>query len=308
MFAEQKFINKPWGDEGIVFQLPGYKLYLCGLSKKQKQQLLIDYAEFVIDPNEEGIDYDVNRICHAYQLKTALNIPIKSLKQGNQYVPQKKRIGNIIDITGINFKASFNSDTRQAYLGVASEDELSQPTVIENFLRIYSAYNAVYQTGILLHSAGVVVNKQAYLFVGSSGAGKTTLTRKAFQDSAGVLSDDINLILPKGSGFVACKVPFTGEFGRTVIQDEVASYFPVKAIALLEQKEELCVEHVSAPYAISRLIANSPFVNDDVNMVGLLFDIYSELISRLPVIKLGVNYHDKFDAIYSQIGKEVNSK
>ena len=71
---------------------------------------------------------------------------------------------------------------------------LSQPMVIENYLRLVTAYAALSMGGVLFHSAGVVVDGRAYLFVGRSGAGKSTLARLALATGTDILSDDNNLL------------------------------------------------------------------------------------------------------------------
>ena len=92
---------------------------------------------------------------------------------------------------------------------------------------------------------------------------KTTLTRKAHQDGAIILSDDINFVVPEGGSYYAHAVPFSGEFGRTSIYSGKKSAFVVKGIVLLNQAQQLIVESVGRAQSVSRIMVGSPFINTD---------------------------------------------
>ena len=102
-----------------------------------------------------------------------------------QYAPLQTRTPHGVELTGINFLAQIQQESPHIplTLGVAEEKELAQSIVIENFLRVTTAYRAIQQGGLLLHSAGLVYEdekseKQAFIFPGRSNAGKTTLTER----------------------------------------------------------------------------------------------------------------------------------
>ena len=138
---------------------------------------------------------------------------------------------------------------------------------------------------------------QAYIFSGRSNAGKTTLTRKAHEIGARVLSDDINLVLPGNNGYQAHAVPFTGEFGRTLDHPGGKETYPVAGIVLLEQSDSLATETVSQSAAVARLLTGSPFVNTDAEESEKLFDVVNSLVTQVPVIKLLSRRDDKIDEI-----------
>jgi len=210
-------------------------------------------------------------------------------------------------VTGANFKAHIErgQSNQRASLGVAQENELPHANVVENFLRIFSAHRALDRGGIILHSAGLVFDEKAYIFSGRSNAGKTTLTRKAYDNGARVLSDDINLLLPQSGGYSAHAVPFTGEFGRTLQHEGGRKSYPVAGIILLEQAHELAAESVRPASAVARLLTACPFVNDDKEESEVLFDVLTELVARVPVIKLLNRKNDKIEAIMNVVREKL---
>ena len=305
----RQFGDVTWGNESLWLRLPGFDVCFSGLSVTQKEQLSADYLAFELSTQQlaQALAKTANPtslMCEVQRLNSPLNIANENLERDGQYSPLKLRVDDGIEITGVNFKAYFGLNKQgihQATISVEQENEFSRATVVENFLRIYAAHNALAHQGALLHSAGLVFDQKAYIFVGRSGVGKTTLTRKAHRAGATVLSDDINLVMPSESGFNAYKVPFTGEFGRTVDHSNVATSFPIKAIILLEQGDSISASISSAPNAVSRLIAGSPFVNTDELEIDSLFDIYTKLVSQLPIIKLAIPYQSEISDIVQAI-------
>ncbi len=152
-------------------------------------------------------------------------------------------------------------------------------------------------SGVVLHSAGLVFDEQAYIFSGRSNAGKTTLTRKAYAIGARVLSDDINLILPGDTGYDAYAVPFTGEFGRTLDHAGGKESYPVAGIVLLEHSDHLETLPVSSSAAVARLLTGCPFVNTDEHESDALFDSITGIVEKVPVIRLLSRKEDGIDDI-----------
>jgi hypothetical protein len=207
-------------------------------------------------------------------------------------------------LTGYNFEAQIRlrPDLSTSSLGVVREHEIPQANVIENFLRFFAAHHVLARGGALLHSAGLVYRQQSWIFVGRSGSGKTTLARKAQQNGIGVLSDDINVVLRSKGSYFSCPVPFAGELGRDNDQGKRHSLHPVAGIVFLEHGEGLETKQLKTSGAIARLLAACPFVNSDPEQFGVLFDVLSNLVDKLPITQL---YCQKTDSI-NDIMKAVN--
>ena len=217
----------------------------------------------------------------------------------SQYTPIIERTPKQLTITGLDFQATIKWDApAQAILGVSHEEHQPRLGAIENFLRVASAYRVLAQQGVLLHSAGLVLDGQAYLFAGRSGAGKTTLTRKAHAAGAGILSDDINIALPdENGGFRAFPVLFAGDFGQT--PDLLApGGYPLAALCFLEQGGAATLEPLSKAAAVARLVAACPFVNADPYKSADLLEAAANLVRQVPVRKLISRREDDFNLIH----------
>jgi hypothetical protein len=288
-----------WGEETLWLPFSFANIKLSGLSSLQRELISEYFCHYLDKPN---LDFSIPKIdleCFTYRLKSYPAVSMQSLTVDSLYTPRKVRHNNLIEITGADFEAQILLDQpgATAYLGVVDELDIASAGVIENFLRPFAAHNALRQGGVLLHSAGLVFNGQAYIFVGRSGAGKTTLARKAYAGGARVLSDDINVLLPNCSGFRALSVPFTGEFGRTMeyLQDQTS--YPISSVALLSQGENLRVNPACKSEATSRLLTGSPFVNTDQEETEDLFDVLEELVERVPIFRITCNKSDSIEDI-----------
>lgn len=298
-----------WGDLSLSLRLPAVDIDLSGLSAVQRNALLESYAHFSSgsrESNEDSIHCNVYRLAHVPELSS------EELTLEGQYAPIISQLNDSdgFYVTGVNFKASLATDgSGLSTLGVVNEHELAQAIVIENYLRIISAHKVLQHKGVVLHSAGLVIDGQAYIFSGRSNAGKTTLTRKAYKAGARVLSDDINLVLPskdkKGdSGYDAYAVPFSGEFGRTLDHAGGKESYPIAGIVLLEQSDCLQTYPVTQSAAVARLLTGCPFVNTDEYESEALFDSVTGLVSKVPVIRLLSRKDDDIDDIMNAVKKQ----
>ena len=64
--------------------------------------------------------------------------------------------------------------------------------------------------GLLLHAAGLVFNKQGYIFTGPSGAGKSTIAELFARQGAAVLSDERVILRRQGHTFMLYGTPWVG--------------------------------------------------------------------------------------------------
>ena len=274
-------------------------LWFTGLNAEQIDALQVSYPRFLAGANDSPEDSEDDVECRACRLVEMPELPIETLTRDGQYAPRIVTGPNGIELTGINFQARvpLYPAGEPGWLGVAQAQQLVQPIVIENFLRVFTAHQALRRGGVVLHSAGLVVEGRAFLFAGRSGAGKTTLTRKGHATGAGVLSDDINLVLPAAAGYEAHAVPFTGEFGRTLAHPGARAAYPVAGVVLLDRGDRLGTDRVSPSTAIARLLAACPFVNMEAATSAPLFDALTGLVAGLPVIALRCRRDDGFDDI-----------
>jgi hypothetical protein len=154
---------------------------------------------------------------------------------------------------------------------------------LENFFRVWVGYRMLQCGGVLLHSAAISRDGGGYLFVGHSGAGKTTLSRLALAAGWEVLSDDMNAVVLDQQGYRVAQLPFAGDLGQTAVFGGVCR---LRGIYTLEQGEDHRIDTLSPASAIARLLGSSPVVNQDPFRCDLLLSILSHLQSRVPVRQL----------------------
>jgi hypothetical protein len=147
--------------------------------------------------------------------------------------------------------------------------------IFENFLRVLTAYRLQELGGAVLHCAGIGSAQGARLFLGRSGAGKSTVSRLAQERGATVLSDDLNALVPvQGSPWVE-KLPFTGDYGDS---RSPSAAVPLAGLYRLEKAVEDALRPLSRAEAVACLLACSPYVNADpwrrdalfANLLGLI--------------------------------------
>lgn len=81
---------------------------------------------------------------------------------------------------------------------------------LDSLLRMFLSWALLGQQGFLLHAATIVKNGKAYVFVGRSGAGKSTVASLSPRGS--VLTDEISLLKRVDGEWRAFGTPFWGEF------------------------------------------------------------------------------------------------
>ena len=156
---------------------------------------------------------------------------------------------------------------------------------VENILRVATAWVAVARGGLLIHSASIVKDDRAYLFFGQSGSGKSTLAASSRRGR--VVSDDLTLLLPDENGRPeVVGAPFRGTYSGG---DPVEGRFPVAAAFRLkkaEAGETVSVEALSPVHAMGGVIANLPFVVDQLHTRPELFESVEKVIGSFPILAL----------------------
>ena len=136
--------------------------------------------------------------------------------------------------------AAFNRDhTKARICSVGS----NQPNGVNSFLRyndqtvltqIPLAYALANCGGCFIHSSGVVLDGKGVLFVGCSGAGKSTIKRMILSNSrAEPLCDERNIIRKWPDGYQV-----HGVWANKDLSDVSATSSPLGAIMFLEQSNE----------------------------------------------------------------------
>lgn len=138
---------------------------------------------------------------------------------------------------------------------------------LEYFLRILCALLAYRSGGLMMHGAGLLVGKQAYLFIGHSGSGKSTVV--ALSVHALALGDDLILLRPEDAGWRAYGTPFWNE-GAPRREGQTASGLLIGIYSLVQDRD-VYLQTMTPAAVTAGLAANCPVVSGDVTeLPGLL--------------------------------------
>ena len=270
--------GEPWGDNRRLLDLPGGPFLITGLSASQTDLMDREYSSVIAEtqPSNDGLhETTVLRVQPGFFREFDI--------EGWEYTIDLDSVPDRLRLATLNFAALVPwTSGATAGLWTSVEDAWFQG-VIENYLRVMVAHRLLLRDGVLLHSAGVVVDGSAYLFIGASGAGKSTLARKALEAGAPVLSDDLNAVVDLSVNPAVAQLPFTGELrDRT----SFAGAMPLGGIFVLKQGSSVDCEPLSRGEATAAILATAPFINRGVETLDTLVASAVTLTSGAPVCRL----------------------
>lgn len=149
---------------------------------------------------------------------------------------------------------------------------------IDYYLRMVYALLAHEKGGVLLHAAGVKTDSGAYLFLGPSGAGKTTVCKHS-QAQYTILNDDLILLLPCEKRWQAYSTPF---WNPTQVRPSTENA-PVTALFWLVQSKQALTRPMRAGQALAALTAGAPIVSVDPGRIPRLLKILSAIQATTPM-------------------------
>lgn len=171
--------------------------------------------------------------------------------------------------------ASLNFDASCAeFHGVRHEYAL------DSLLRILLSFVLLPKRGFLLHAASVVRNGRAYVFVGRSGAGKSTVA--SLSPAGSVLTDEISLLRFSDGCWQAHGTPFWGEFRAAGMNRR----YPIAGIYMLSQAKEDRLEPLSTKEILRALLPCVLFFTSRKGAHEALLQILLGLAEQVPCHRL----------------------
>ena len=156
-----------------------------------------------------------------------------------------------------------------------------------NLLRVVAAYRLLDAGGALLHSAAVahggLRGGDGTLFVGRSGAGKSTVARQARGLGLGVLSDELAALIPVPGGCAVAALPFAGDLEPA---REPVPPLRLVRVLLLEQAGRDALVPASRARAVAAAAACAPWINADPHRATVLLDNLGRLLAGVEVARL----------------------
>jgi hypothetical protein len=177
----------------------------------------------------------------------------------------------------------FDEDYRRGY----GETLLGGPHLAEGRMHpfVYPFDEVVYLArlsrgrGVMVHACGISYRGRGILFLGTSGAGKST-TAELWQSREGatVVSDDRVVVRPDGPGFRIYGTPWHGEAS---CEEPVSA--PLAAVFILEQGPRNCFVEMTPAAAVAQMMVRSCPAMWDRQGLDFAVRFLTRLAERLPV-------------------------
>ena len=281
--------GEPWGDHRRLLDLPGGPFLVTGLSPSQAELMDREYSS-VIAATLSSSDC----LHETAVLRAGPDFFREFDIEGWEYTLDLDSAPDHLRLAALQFAALVAwASHATAGLWTSVEDTWFQG-VIENYLRVMVAHRLLLRDGILLHSAGAVIDGSACLFIGASGAGKSTLARKALDAGAPVLSDDLNAVVGLSVEPAVAQLPFTGELRDQATFDGTV---PLRGIFLLDKGGSVACEPLSRGEAVAAIVATAPFINRGADNLDSLVVTADALTARIPVARLTSAENSAFEEI-----------
>jgi hypothetical protein len=255
--------GEPWGGRDLALALPGGPYRFTGLNAAQEEAVRGRFGAYCSLPDgaPEGVESRLFRAAEA-DFRT---FDVRGWEYGLDLdaTPAAVRLAGLRLVGRLDWRSRQQSPALgrlAAALWTPDAGGEAFAGIFENFLRVLVAYRLQEEGGAVLHCAAVAGSRGAHLFLGRSGAGKSTISGLAQERGATVLSDDLNALRLAGGAAVVEKLPFTGDYGDS---RSPSSPGPLAGLYRLEKDVADSLRPLSRAEAVACLLACSPYVNAD---------------------------------------------
>lgn len=280
--------SRAWGRCRLVVHFAGGPYAFVGLARSQRDAIRARFSDYAGTPGTTpAVVTRVRRIPEAAFRRFDL--------AGWRYAMEFEARPEWVRAVGLTFVSRLEvGPTLSATLWTSLAGEGLFLEGIENTFRVTAAYRLLQLGGALLHSAAVVVAGRAYLFLGPSGTGKTTIATNASAAGFAVLSDDMNAVAPSREGTMVEKLPFAGLLGT---DPAPAQPFRLGGVYRLRQAPHLALRPVGHAEMVGYAAACAPYLNADPHRTPALLEALASLLRQVPRGVLEVARDTPFDQV-----------
>ncbi len=189
--------------------------------------------------------------------------------------------GTRLEVTSPASRGVLDLKTRKGSLVLASRNIENGSA---NFLRNCFQWLLLARGGFLLHSAGLLNGRAAYLFFGSSGSGKTPLARQSV--GATVLNDEYVAVTIANGSVTAWGTPFWGDMQEGQNTSEGGE---LKALLRLRHGNEYRLESLAPSSALAELIHCIPIVTGKKSEADRILDLALSVLNSVPCYSMDFN-------------------
>lgn len=270
-----RFAGESWGNGQLELDFVGGPYRFEGLSARQEKDLRERFGPLCRPPS--GAASRRTRL-----FKLAENELQRPDLQGTNYSFDRRPAATAVDLAGWDFCARLELEPLSGGLWTPEDGGLAFLCLLENYFRVLVAYRLLELGGALLHSSAAVAAGAAHLFLGPSGAGKTTAARMSREVGLEVLSDDINALCPQDGAVVVEKLPFAGEMAQ---EPTPRQSWPLGSLQRLK-KGGHHREALRPSQTLALLLSCAPFVNADPYRNERLVENLERLVRSFPAFEL----------------------
>jgi len=228
------------------------------------------------------------------------------------YLPQEKypwvprnaiRRGHVDELCFWSGRGQLNALTGigSATLAPMDNDDYERLRM-KGLTRIFVARYLLSRGGVAMHAAGALRNEQAHLFIGPSGAGKTTIVTQWPNDA--IFGDDQIILTESNSGFTIHDTPYPGNEGTLCAKGSA----PLSHIYVLEQSENTALEPLGKAAAFRALSKQVFHIGSAQNDASLIFELLERLTNQVPISLLKFSLRtNPWDALHPPSTTEVTA-
>ena len=208
-----------------------------------------------------------------YRAKTVWELRRDSEGREQVYFERRERDGSVLPLMSLTIERDFKSAdlTRRAADG---EGDILVGYPIDEYLvaRLLGRHG-----GVILHASSVAIDGRAFVFLGHSGAGKSTMAEIASRCGAEVLSDDRTIVTIEHGVATAWGSPWHGSCSKSS-----PTCAPIAAVLLLVQAPRTEVRRIDASRAFSEMFVRVYQPTVDAGEVERVVDVLHFLASAVP--------------------------
>ncbi len=275
-FFPARLAGERWGSGTLRLSFPGGPYEIAGVSKKQEESLRARYQGLEGVASQAAVSMSVFRAApEDFRDVDLRGRPYRfdlDYQEGALRVAAPRWMA-LLQLSPGLAGAVWTLDTEE-FLGI-----------LENALRIVVAYRLLALGGALVHSAAVANQQKAHLFVGRSGAGKTTLcelTARERREGCLILSDELNAIYGSSGVARVAKLPFAGDFGATGLAPSAPPDYPLHGLYRLKKAGRTELSDLGLGEATALVFSCTPYVNADPYRRESLFPVLETLLKNVP--------------------------
>lgn len=277
-------LERPFGGQGVVLAIGPLRMGLEGLDADQAREIGSRFHAFV----DAACTWpDVRIALRDAGVGAFLGMPRPGTYE--VYRLESRTFGSRLALWSYEFAGFIDSADGRGALALVERAGPLFERGLENFLRVVTASWMLRRGGFLLHACGVVRDGMAYIFFGPSGAGKTTVTQLSPNDT--ILSDDLTLVVPGPTGYMAAGIPFGLAHHR--VPDTTGS-FPIAAMHRLVQSRSVRRDPIRGARAVGEVATSLPFVMQETSQAALALDTVEKALATIPVYRLEFRKDDAF--------------